>query len=593
MGCLKSSIGHSEGGSALCSITKVALALQRRELPPNLNYETPNPNIDELKNGLIKPVIERQEFHEDICALNSFGFGGVNVHAILKANEKILKPDDFNWLPESGINRLVNLSNRTIEGLNYSIDYIKENRNKVSKDYLSLIDLQSKIDVKSGLNARGFVILDNDAKIIEKRVNTIDEQRPIWFVFNGLGSQWPGMCKKLLVFDVFRQSIEKMANFLKKYNIDLIHLLTEAKDDAFEKDLCNVLVCITSTQIALVDLIRWLGVEPAGIIGHSVGEYGAAYAAEAGTAEQIIELVYYLGKFNNELHTNRGAMASIGLSWQDAVKLCEQTGDKVFASCDNTDSNVTISGNYEQVQQIVEKLNKEDVFARNVFCCEMAFHCPLATVSCDTIAKKFKEFLTNPIKRKDNWISTSLTQEQLTDERFSHFTRDYCINNMIAPVYFREALQKVPSNAVVIEFGPHSQLLPLIKRQLGSNIMGVPLTKRNTDEKNPFDNANILLSGLGQIYQSGNNLSIDKLYPSVEFPVARETLSLSHLLKWNHEKNYFVPRFPTYFNFLTPTIKSKIDLVDANQKFYSGHCIDGRILFPATGYLYSSKLFEQ
>lgn len=76
MGCLKSSIGHTEGGSALCSITKVALALQRRELPPNLNYETPNPNIDELKTGLIKPVIERQEFHEDLCALNSFGFGG-------------------------------------------------------------------------------------------------------------------------------------------------------------------------------------------------------------------------------------------------------------------------------------------------------------------------------------------------------------------------------------------------------------------------------------------------------------------------------------------------------------------------------------
>lgn len=583
MGCLKSSIGHSEGGSALCSITKVALALQRRELPPNLNFDTPNPNIDELKTGIIQPVVERQEFHESLVALNSFGFGGVNVHAILKANEKVLQPGDFDWTPESGINRLINLSNRTIEGVNYMIDYIRENRSKVSRDYLGIIDLQSKIDVKSGLNTRGFAILDNDGKIIEKRASTIDVQRPVWFVFNGLGSQWPGMAKRLLVFDVFRQSIEKMAAALSPHGIDLIHLLTEAKEDAFETDLCNVLVCITSTQIALVDLLEWLGVKPDGIFGHSVGEYGAAYAAGAASAEQLIEIVYHLGQINNEMHPSNGAMASIGLNWADTVKICQQTGDKVFASCDNNDSNVTISGAYDQVQQIVEKMNKDDIFAKHVFSCKMAFHCKIAEVACDTVLERFKDILANPVRRSDKWISTSLRPEQLNDERFASFTPHYCANNMVAPVYFREALAKVPSNAMVIEFGPHSQLLPLIRRQLGSNVICVPLTKRNTE--NEFDNANILLSGLGQIYQSGNDVSIDRLYPKVEYPVARETLSLSHLLKWSHEKSYFVAKFPNYFNFLTPTIKFKVDLVDANQKFFGGHCIDSRILFPATGYL--------
>lgn len=64
-------------------------------------------------------------------------------------------------------------------------------------------------------------------------------------------------------------------------------------------------------------------------------------------------------------------MASVGLNWEDADKICKQSGDQVFASCDNNDSNVTISGDYEQVQKIVDKLNKEDIFAKNVFCCEM------------------------------------------------------------------------------------------------------------------------------------------------------------------------------------------------------------------------------
>lgn len=109
------------------------------------------------------------------------------MHAILKANEKILKPEDFDWSGENGINRLVNLSNRTIEGLNYTIDYISENRSKISKDYLYLIDDLSKINIKNGLNARGFAIFDKDGNLVEKRVNTIDQPRPIWFVFNGLG----------------------------------------------------------------------------------------------------------------------------------------------------------------------------------------------------------------------------------------------------------------------------------------------------------------------------------------------------------------------------------------------------------------------
>ena len=50
-----------------------------------------------------------------------------------------------------------------------------------------MIDDLSKIDVKDGLNARGYAIFNNDGKLIEKRVSKIDEPRPIWFVFNGLG----------------------------------------------------------------------------------------------------------------------------------------------------------------------------------------------------------------------------------------------------------------------------------------------------------------------------------------------------------------------------------------------------------------------
>ena len=75
LGALKSNMGHSEGASGVCGITKACLAFQRGELPPNLFYKTPNPKIEGLVSGKLKPVTEAMKFDEDVIGLNSFGFG--------------------------------------------------------------------------------------------------------------------------------------------------------------------------------------------------------------------------------------------------------------------------------------------------------------------------------------------------------------------------------------------------------------------------------------------------------------------------------------------------------------------------------------
>ena len=75
MGCLKSNMGHSEGASALCGISKVALIFQKGIIPPNINYSTPNPNIESLKDGLVIPILECTPFDEELISVNAFGFG--------------------------------------------------------------------------------------------------------------------------------------------------------------------------------------------------------------------------------------------------------------------------------------------------------------------------------------------------------------------------------------------------------------------------------------------------------------------------------------------------------------------------------------
>lgn len=52
VGSVKTNIGHTETCSGLASVIKVALALENRQIPPSINFESANPEIDLLSWGL-------------------------------------------------------------------------------------------------------------------------------------------------------------------------------------------------------------------------------------------------------------------------------------------------------------------------------------------------------------------------------------------------------------------------------------------------------------------------------------------------------------------------------------------------------------
>ena len=62
--------------------------MEEKQLPPNLHFNTPNPDIPALVDGRLKVVTERTPWNGGCVAINSFGFGGANVHVILKSFEK-------------------------------------------------------------------------------------------------------------------------------------------------------------------------------------------------------------------------------------------------------------------------------------------------------------------------------------------------------------------------------------------------------------------------------------------------------------------------------------------------------------------------
>ena len=64
--------------------------------------------------------------------------------------------------------------------------------------------------------------------------------------------------------------------------------------------------------MALVDILKAIGIKPDGIIGHSVGELGCAYADDCLTSEEVVLAAYWRGRCVAEANLPLGGMAAVG-----------------------------------------------------------------------------------------------------------------------------------------------------------------------------------------------------------------------------------------------------------------------------------------
>ncbi|CAG7734024.1 unnamed protein product [Allacma fusca] len=100
IGSVKSNMGHSEHASGLCGIAKVLLAHSFGQLPANLHYNTPNEEIPSLQDGRINVIDKLQPFNARYVAFNSMGFGGSNVHILMKLDPR---EDTKIWTPATPV----------------------------------------------------------------------------------------------------------------------------------------------------------------------------------------------------------------------------------------------------------------------------------------------------------------------------------------------------------------------------------------------------------------------------------------------------------------------------------------------------------
>jgi fatty acid synthase, animal type len=403
VGSIKSNIGHAEAAAGSCSITKALLALDKVEIAPNINFTECRKDIPSLNEGRIKIVTENTPLEGEFIAVNGFGFSGSNAHCLLRASAK----EKINFgLPQDNLPRLVTWAGRTEESVHKILEDITQR--PIDVEHVALLhNIQQ--ETTPGHVFRGFALYEqkegeNASSLSTEVQHFTGLKRPLVFIFSGMGSQWCEMGTSLMNIPIFRESIQKSHNILEKHGIDLINILTST-DQTMYDNILHSFIGIAAIQIALVDILKVLGIKPDYIVGHSVGELGCAYADDCLTAEQMILAAYSRGIVSLETKVEFGSMAAVGIGYR---KIRAMIPSDIEVACHNSPDSCTISGPAESISDFVTQLKRKGIFAKEVPCSNIPYHSNYIAEFGPKLLARLKKIIPNPMKRSAKWLSSSV-----------------------------------------------------------------------------------------------------------------------------------------------------------------------------------------
>ncbi|CAG5047033.1 unnamed protein product [Parnassius apollo] len=573
IGSVKSNMGHSEAGAGVCALAKLCIAYHSGYIPPNINYLKPR-EVTGLTEGRLQVVTEKRPWSRGKAAASSFGFGGANAHILL---EKYATSKINNGLPTDDLPRLVGVSGRTQSAVDKIFNDLE--CKPVDAEEVRLWHAIYANEI-SKHNYRGYILLGTTptksiqlARHVQYSLSEI--RKPVWFVYSGLGTQWPAMGKDLLRISTFANAIDKCHKVLESKGIKLSEIISKHNTNSFE-NIVESFVGIVAVQIGMTDVLKTVGIKPDYLVGHGIGEVGCAYADNCLTAEQAILSAYYCGLALSEVPTIKGSMAAVSLGYKKMKDECPPELDIAYH---NGPRSSVVSGPANIVENFVNKLTSQGTLVEEISCSNIACHSRYISEASSKLMQYLKEVILEPKARSDRWLSTSVAQSYWNEPRATEASPEYFTNNLLNPVLFEETTKLIEENAIVLEIAPHGVLCKSLKQSY-KDLLAVEISQMDSK-----DNVQILLIALGRLYEAGLNLNLANLYPEIKFPVSQETPMLSHLVEWEHRENWECVSYKTQKKLKTGERTVNICITDEDKEYITGHCIDGRLLYPGTGYL--------
>ncbi|XP_070169898.1 fatty acid synthase-like [Polyergus mexicanus] len=570
LGSVKSNMGHSEPVSGHCQIAKVLIAMETGIMAPTIHFKHPRKNMAAIIEGRINVVTEPIECKGGYIGINSFGFGGANCHILLKSNPTI----KVNNGGDDNLPRLVAISGCTEEAVKIILEDVQSR--PIDVEYISLLHHIHSDNIK-GHFYRGYMIAGSnvsDNAIIEMK-RDVCTRRPICFIFSGIGFQCLNMGRALMKFPAFIKAVQNCDKILRPHGISVTDILTN-KDKDIVDNIVNLFVGLIGLQIGIVDLLTSIGITPDIIIGHSIGELICGYADGCLTAEETIMLAYYIGLAFLNSKIIDGLMAEINVDSKIMKNICPSDID---IACYNNSRNFIVSGPTTSVRTFLAMLQNDNIPVKEISFGRIPFHSRYVEPAKVKLLEYLNQILPQQASPSAKWLSVLNEYYEWFGASPKSSVAEYYANYLLAPVLFSETLRFIPNDAVTIEIAPHDILQYILNDSLETTVTNVALYKFSHKP-----NIELFLYGIGKLYNAGLQPQIANLYPEVKFPVSRGTPMISHLIRWDHSKDWYTYRYVGQGTIDKGEIIATIN-VEEDFIYMTGHVINGKNLLPATGYL--------
>jgi acyl transferase domain-containing protein/thioesterase domain-containing protein len=541
IGSVKTNIGHLDTAAGIAGFIKTVLALNHQQIPPSLNFETPNPRID-FKNSPFFVNNKLSDWKTNgnprRAGVSSFGIGGTNAHVVLEEWQGNYLQENSNSNENTNQRDycIIPLSAKTPTALDRATEnlgqYLKENKDIPLDDAAYTLAVGRKkmackrMAVCKDVNNIIEMLADPDSRTVHTHHSKL-EGRPVIFMFAGLGSQYVNMGRELYDKEaIFRDEMNRCFDILKPLTAyDIKEILYPRQEDEANASRIRefeigqlVIFCF---EYALARLIMNWGVTPEAMIGYSFGEYVAAAISGVFSLEDALKLIVSRGKL---IETRpHAAMMSIPMPKEELEPLL---GESLSIAIDNGTTCIA-AGSAEDIKALEEKLK-----AKKCMCFPMNASHAIHTKMMTPILPEFEKNAAAITFHKPQipYLSNLTGKWQNPDDVAGP---SYWARHMAETVLFDDGIKEMQKkeNAVFIEIGPGRDISAMVGRDLDKSAGHKLLNLVRPAEQDTSD-LYYLLNKIGQLWLFGLRIDWQAFYQNQN----RRRLSLPG---YSFEKQYY------------------------------------------------------
>lgn len=322
---------------------------------------------------------------------------------------------------------------------------------------------------RAHLTERLTVVADDREQLIDRlrrgdydRATSAAPQAGAVFVFSGHGSQWTGMGRELMTCEpVFAGLVEELEDvFAHECGRALSELMTG--EDLGSASMALVQPTLFATQVGLARTWQHYGIEPAAVIGHSMGEVAAAVVAGALSAADGARVICRRSALIERRLTDHGAAALVELPAAKVMRMIGPNGVLDLAVYSSTRASV-VTGRPEDVERFIDGCEAVGIIARRVPGVRFAAHSRHVDSIIDELTTSLGDI--EPSGLVTPCYGTALPGAPPS------FDAGYWADNLRNPVRFTQALQAAAADGYrcFIEISPHPVVVPAIVDTLGDS----------------------------------------------------------------------------------------------------------------------------